>query len=170
MQTPNTLYEDIQELAKLLKGIKVAMFTTVSGESRLVSRPLTTRDTEFDGTLWFFASIDSKKVHELAGNGQVNLAYANPGDGVYVSVEGRAEIVRDRAKIDQLWNETFDSLYFKGGKTDPNLVLIRVDAHTAECWTSSSTAIGRAFDFLKAKLTDDISALGEQKHMELKRA
>jgi general stress protein 26 len=168
MQAEQSISQDVQELGKLIKDARVAMFTTRNGEGRLVSRPLYTKDVGFNGDLWFFSSLDSKKIHELAASSQVNVAYANAGDQVFVSVDGRAEVVRDPAKIDELWNETTDSLYFKQGRRDPNLVLIRVRAETAESWTSASTAIGRAFKFMKAKATGDVSDLGEHKHMELK--
>ena len=157
---------DIAELGELIKGIRIAMLTTRSGEGRLVSRPLTTRETTDDGVLYFLVSLDSKKVHELVAEPRVNLAYVDEAAMRYVSVDGRAEVTRDRAKIDELWNETFDSIYFPKGRADPDLAVLRVRAETAEAWTSSSTHIGRAFDFLKAKITHDPRAMGEQRHLE----
>jgi general stress protein 26 len=164
MHERNGHSNDIDELANLIKGIRTAMLTTRSGEGRLVSRPLATREVSDDGVLYFLTSIDSKKVHELAGDPCVNLAYVD--DGRYVSVDGRAEAMRDPSKIDQLWNESVDSLYFPKGRADPDLVVLRVVAQTAEAWTSSGSHIGRAFDFLKAKLTHDPKAMGEQRHYE----
>ena len=164
MQRRNMHSNDIHELARLIKGIDTAMLTTRSGEGRLVSRPLQQRQVTEDGVLYFLTSIDSKKVHELAGDPCVNLSYVD--DGRYVSVDGRAEVVRDQGKIDQLWNETFDQLYFPKGRTDPELVVLRVVAQTAEAWTSAGTSVGRAFDFLKAKLTHDPHAMGDQRHYE----
>jgi general stress protein 26 len=158
---------DIRELAKLIKKVRIAMLTTRSGEGRLVSRPLYTKDVEFDGDLWFFTGLDTQKVHELVANPQVNVAYAEPSDQIFVSVDGRAEVVRDPAKIAELWSDA-DTLYFKQGRSDPNLVLLRIRAETAETWTSASTAIGRAFKFLKARATGDVNDLGEHKHVELK--
>jgi len=166
MQAEQSSREDVREVARLIAKVKVAMLTTRRGDGRLVSRPVQTRDMEFDGELWFLTSIDSNKVQELAVHPQVNLAYVNSGDHAYVSIDGRADIVRDRAKIDELWSETFDTLYFSG-KDDPSLVLLRVVAETAECWSGSSTALGRAYDFLKAKVTGDASAMGTQKHVRI---
>ena len=159
--------DDLKELEKHAKAIRVAMFTTRSGEGRLISRPLYTKQIEANSDLWFFSALDSKKVHELAANPQVNIAYANPGEQVFVSIEGRAEVVRDAAKIDELWNDATDKLFFKQGRHDPQLVLIRVRAETAEIWTSAATALGRAFKFLKARATGDVGDLGEHRHLEL---
>ncbi|MEO8670472.1 MAG: pyridoxamine 5'-phosphate oxidase family protein [Tahibacter sp.] len=162
--------EELAELGKLIKNVRTAMFTTRTSDGRLVSRPLATRDAPFDGTLWFFTALDSNKVVQLNAEPRVNLSYAGPGDGAYVSIDGHAEVVRDRAMLDEFWNEAFDSIYFPAGKDDPNLVLIRVAVETAEAWTSSTTAIGRAFDFIKAKISGEMSDLGEQKHYEVRRA
>src|SRR4051812_38821439 len=119
MHDSNGSGNDIAELGKLIEGIKIAMLTTRSGEGRLVSRPLTTRHVTFDGVLYFLIAFDSKKVHELAAEPRVNLAYVDDGAMRYVSVDGRAEVLRDRAKIDELWSETFDTIYFPKGRTDP---------------------------------------------------
>lgn len=162
-----TTENPIEEVGHLIKGIKTAMLTTRSGEGRLVSRPLAVRQTEFDGQLWFLSAMDSKKVHELTAEPRVNVSFVHDGDAKYISIDGRADVVRDRAKIDELWSETFDKLFFPKGKDDPNLIALRVTAETAETWTSSTTSIGRAFDFIKAKITGDPKAMGEQKHFEL---
>jgi general stress protein 26 len=157
---------DISEVANLIKGIRIAMLTTRSGEGRLVSRPLSTRDVTFDGVLWFVTSISSRKAHELAADAHVNLAYVDENRGHYVSIDGQGEIVRDREKIDALWNETLDRVFFPQGRADPDLVLLRVTAESAEAWTSASTKVGRAFDLLKARIRHEPQALGEQRHYE----
>jgi general stress protein 26 len=166
MQAEESPREEVREVAKLIADVPVAMLTTRRGDGRLVSRPIQTRQMEFDGELWFLTSIDSNKVQELSANPQVNLAYVNSGDKAYVSIDGCADVVRDRRKVDELWSQTFDTLYFSG-KDDPSLVLLRVVAETAECWTGSSTALGRAYDFLKAKVSGDASAMGTQKHVRI---
>ncbi len=166
---PNHLDADaVKEVGKHIRHAKVAMFTTRSNGDRLISRPLHTRDTEFDGNLWFFTGLDTTKVSEIQTNPRVNLAYVDAGDGAFLSVEGRAEIVRDQHKVDELWSDAVDSIFFKGGKTDPNLALIKVTCESAELWTSSSTAIGRVYSFIKAKITGDEKDLGAHKHVELK--
>ncbi|MGD3046373.1 pyridoxamine 5'-phosphate oxidase family protein, partial [Xanthomonas oryzae] len=50
--------ESIKQLAELIRGVDIAMFTTVSADSKLVSRPLGTQQVEFDGDLWFATAAD----------------------------------------------------------------------------------------------------------------
>src|SRR5436189_109428 len=54
--------EAMTKLGELVRGRPFAMVTTADGAGRLVSRPLTTQDVEFDGRLWFFVGASSEWV------------------------------------------------------------------------------------------------------------
>ncbi len=94
-----------EELYDLIKDVKICMMTTVEPDGSLHSRPMYCMDADDAGDLWFFTKLSSPKVTEISKDGQVNLGYANPSKQDYVSVSGRAEIVRDRAKINEKWSE-----------------------------------------------------------------
>lgn len=167
MQAEQSTQPGISEVGRLIEKVKVAMLVTRTQAGHLVSRPLRTRAVDFNGTIWFFTSMSSDKVADLTANPHVNVAYANESEGVYVSIDGTASIVTDQAKFDELWIEAIDSLYFDGGKDNPDVVLVRIDTVSAECWTSAEGPVGRAFRFIKAQLTGDIGDLGRQKHVDL---
>lgn len=125
--------EAIKTVNDLIKDIEVAMFTTVS-EGKLVSRPLQTQEADFDGTLWFLTLKDTVKYHEIQENPNVNVAYAGKS---YVSVSGTARFSEDMERKKEYWNPVFGKLL---GTTvdDPNVVLIKVTADTAEYWESGN--------------------------------
>ncbi|WP_055109355.1 pyridoxamine 5'-phosphate oxidase family protein [Paenibacillus ihumii] len=125
--------EAIKNVHELIKGIETAMLTTVSEEG-LVSRPMKTQDVEFDGTLWFLTKKDSGKFHELLHNQHVNVAYVGKS---FVSIRGKAELVEDQEKLQQFWNPMYEEL-LETTSDDPNLVLIKVNAETAEYWDSGN--------------------------------
>jgi len=50
------------KVADLLKGFRFAMLTTVSSDGKLLARPMTVQEAEFDGDLWFFAEKNSDQV------------------------------------------------------------------------------------------------------------
>jgi general stress protein 26 len=150
MQTEN---DDVKKLAKLIKGIRVAMLTTEDDDGTLRSRPMETQNTEFDGTLWFFTEAGSHKVDEInRREHQVNLSYADPDGNRYVSVSGVATLVRDRAKIDELWSPALKA-WFPKGKDDPDVALLKVDVEKAEYWDAPSSTIVKLAGFTKALLT-----------------
>jgi len=125
--------EAIEKVRELIKGIETAMLTTVSEEG-LVSRPMKTQEMDSDGSLWFLTQKDSGKFHELLRNRQVNVAYAGKS---FVSIRGTAELVEDVEKLKQFWNPMYKEL-LETTYDDPNLVLIKVNAETAEYWDSGN--------------------------------
>ncbi len=161
-----TQADGIRKVAELIKGIKFAMMTTVSDDGKLYSRPMTTQETEFDGDVWFFTSDDTEKVRDLKETPQVNLAYAKPDSSAYVSMSGRAELVRDRAKIEELWNPLYKA-YFPDGLDDPKLALIHVTAQSAEYWDSPSSPVVRLLGMAKAALTGSRDTQGENETVDL---
>src|SRR5882757_6426436 len=108
-KTPENMTRDqmIAKVAGLIKDINIAMLTTEAEDGLLHSRPMATQTTEFDGTLWFFTGQSTSMVSEIDWNPEVNLSYAQPSDNRYVSVSGSAETVNDRAKMAELWSDTY---------------------------------------------------------------
>jgi general stress protein 26 len=144
--------DNVKKLAKLIKGIEVAMLTTQDDDGTFRSRPMATQQTEFDGTLWFFTHASAHKVQEIDREHQVNLSYADPGGNRYVSVSGLATLVRDRTKIDELWSPVLKA-WFPDGKDDPDAALLRVDVNKAEYWDAPSSTLVKLVGFTKAVLT-----------------
>ncbi|HEY0335349.1 MAG TPA: pyridoxamine 5'-phosphate oxidase family protein [Stenotrophomonas sp.] len=160
-------HEDIRLLAELIRDVEVAMFTTVSADGRLVSRPLGTQQVDFDGDLWFATAADSPKVQEIAVEPRVNVAYAAPDRNTYVSVAGRARIVDDRARVEAMWSPSMQ-LFFPGGQDDPNLRLIHVRAESAEYWNSPAGLLGKALEFVLSAVDDEVGVLTENRVVDLK--
>jgi len=134
MMSPNSENQEaIEKVRELIKDIDTAMLTTVSEEG-LVSRPMKTQDVEFDGNLWFLTKKDTGKFHELLRNRYVNVAYA---DKSFVSIRGEAELVESAEKVKQFWNPAYGEL-LETTFDDPNLILIKVKAETAEYWDSGN--------------------------------
>ncbi len=158
---------DIQKLAEMMKGIKFAMLTTLEEDGSLHSRPMATQQVDFDGELWFFTKANAPKVWEAGHHRQVNVSFADPEKSKFISASGTATLVRDRAKMQELWKAPY-KVIFPEGLEDPEIALLKVAVEKAEYWDSSPTAIGRAFDFAKAYVTGDVSKLGEHHRVDMK--
>jgi general stress protein 26 len=155
----NTRQESIEKLKELIEGIDFCMLTTMDG-GHFRSRPMSTQEFEFDGDLWFFTSDNTHKVAEIQQDDRVNVAYSNPDDSRFVSVSGRGEIVKDRAKIEELWNPVLKA-WFPDGLEDPTLCLLRVSVEEAEYWDQPSGRIVQALGFVKALATGSEMDTGE---------
>jgi general stress protein 26 len=151
----NNQMTDLERLATLIKDIKFTMLTTVSEDGTIHSRPMATQKIEvksFDGTLWFFSKKNSFKNHDIENEQQVNLAYANPDDQKYASVQGRATISEDKEKMRELWNPTLKA-WFPEGIDDPEISLIGVQVESAELWDSPPSKVVQLAGFVKSTLT-----------------
>ncbi len=142
---------DIQKLWDLIKSVEVAMLVTEDGE-HLRSRPMAMSQREFDGTLWFFTRASSHKVAEVENEHRVNLAFANSSKQNYVSVSGRASLVRDQPAIAQHWSESV-RVWFPKGKDDPEIALLKVTVDQAEYWDAPSSTMLHAYGYVKAVIT-----------------
>ena len=157
--------DSIEKIRQLTEGIDFCMLTTIDA-GQLRSRPMSTQQTEFDGDIWFFTSDDTHKVDEIAKDDRVCAAYAKPSDDTYVSISGRAEIVRDRAKMEELWSPILKA-WFPQGLDDPHLCLLKVTAEQAEYWDSPSGKLVQLFGFVKALATGQEADWGENKKVDL---
>jgi general stress protein 26 len=156
--------DNIATISKIVKASKIATLTTVTSEGHLHSRPLAAQDVEFDGDLWFFTKDPSAKVEELHTNPQVNAAFQS-SDG-YLSIAGVAEVVRDRAKVDQYWSPAVEA-WFPDGKDDPSIALIKVHADSAELWATDDPKVVTAFKLVAAAATGHRPDVGENRSVEL---
>lgn len=153
--------ESIEKLQDLIEGIDFCMLTTMDG-GHLRSRPMSTQQFEFDGDLWFFTSDNTHKIDEIENDNRVNVSYSKPDDNVYVSVSGRAKVVKDRTKIEELWSPILKA-WFPDGLDDPNLCLLKIPVEQAEYWDSPSSKIVQLYGFVKALATGQSADGGENK-------
>ena len=149
MQSQHAHDEAVKKLGELIRDIKFAMLTTTDTDGSLHSRPMATQQFTFDGELWFFTDKTTQKVEEILQDKEVNVSYANPEKDRYVSVSGRAHIVRDRAKIKELWNPVYQA-WFPEGVDDPNIVLIRIPVDQAEYWNTPDGKFVQIVGFVKS--------------------
>ncbi len=129
-------YDPIASLNEQIKGIEVAMLTTVYPDSTLHSCPMMAQTANADGVIWFLSGSHTDKVEALHTSLRMNLAFSDPVGKRYVSISGFCELVRDRAKSKELWKPEYKS-WLPGGLDDPNLILLKVNVQQAEYWDSS---------------------------------
>ncbi|MER3553460.1 MAG: general stress protein [Meiothermus sp.] len=156
----------IPELAGKIEGIRFAMFTTQTADGHLRSRPMTTQEAEFDGDLWFFTSVQQELVDEIQANPAVGVVYADDDKGLWVSMMGQASVLRDEAKMKELYNPAVKA-YFPDGLEDPDLRLIKVEVDQAEYWEAPHSKAARLFNLAKAALTGKRDHQGEHGKIKL---
>lgn len=151
MTTHNDSLEKIRDMTK---DVKFGMLTTVDENERLSSRPLTSQQVDAAGNMWFFISDEATFISAVQQHPEVNVNFSDVDDSLYVSVSGRAEVLRDRQKAEELWNAMVKP-WFPEGVDDPHLRLLKVQIHAAEYWDSGSSKMMQLFAMAKAAITGE---------------
>lgn len=158
---------DIQKISKMIKEIDFGMLTTIDESGVPHSRPMSAnRNVEFDGDIWFFTYGNSHKVIEARKNRNVNVSFSDIKNQTYLSLSGTAELVRDKAKIEELW-EPILKAWFPQGTDTPDIALLKVTAEKAEYWDSPGNFLSRTIELVRA-MTGQPVQIGENKKVDLK--
>jgi general stress protein 26 len=138
MPTPDELK------TKFWKALRsdMTMMLGLNGVEDGHTRPMTAQvdGDEERGPLWFFTSNDTLLVKHLKSDSRAIATFTSKGHDLFATVHGGIVIDNDRAVIDRLWNAHI-AAWYKGGKEDPTLTLLRLDAENAEVWLEGSSVI-----------------------------
>ncbi len=125
--------DPITKLNELIRGIEIAMLTTIHPDGGLHSCPMAAQPAEADGVVWFLSASNTEKVEAVRTSQRVNVAYADQVSQRYVSISGFCELVRDHDKAKTLWRPQY-SAWLPKGLDDPSLILLKVNIQEAEYW------------------------------------
>lgn len=129
----------LDEIAKTMAKIDFAMLSTRSTDGEIASRPMSNNgDVEYDGDSYFFTSEESHTVADIKRDAVVGLTFTGAKHllgkpGVFLSVEGRAELIREKPAIKAHWSKEIDRWFEEGFET-PGVVLIKVTARRVHYW------------------------------------
>lgn len=158
----------MDKIQAMVKDIKYTMMTTRNSKDHLHSCPMNTTETSIGAKeIWFIGHTPSETVDNIKTNPEVNLAYASQNGKSYLSIAGKAELVENKEKLEELWSVMYNA-YFEKGKEDPKVQLIKVTPHGAEYWANGN-AITSAVKMTAAAVTDTAieKSLGENFSIEL---
>ncbi len=116
------------------------LFLGLDGVDDGHAQPMTAlRDTETDGgPIWFFTTKDNGLVQSLQEGSRAMAHFVTKGHDLWATLHGNLTIDPDRAVIDRLWNP-FVAAWYEGGKDDPKLQLLRLDAENAQIWLNENS-------------------------------
>lgn len=151
----NEATQKIRDIAK----DEIAMVHTFEGGHQVgIVRPMATAGVDEDGTLWFFSKAGSPKNQQIEADQLMQATYSVKARSEYLVLDGTASVLRDQAKIDELWS-AFDKTWFPEGKQDPTITLIRFRPRIGHYWDTKHgkmvQLMGMAAGAVTGKPTDD---------------
>ena len=146
--------EALAKVRELLESFPIAFMVTVGDE--LTARPIgiVGDSTAFDGTLWFITDRRSRKVAAIESGAVTTLLFQNDKEGSYLHLSGRAAVVDDRARLEQVYS-TLQRTWFPRGLDDPDIILVRFDAESANYWDAHDSYVRLAAAFVKSLVTGE---------------
>ncbi len=114
------------------------------------TRPMTAQidvpeggDKADGGPIYFFASKSEGLVKDIGAGHRAVATYAAKGHDFFAHLHGTLALDQDRGVIERLWNPVI-AAWYKDGKDDPDLALIRFDTDEANLWKAEAGATLKA--------------------------
>ena len=129
----------LQELAEKMRDIDFAMLSTRGEDGEMAARPMSNnRQVEFAGDTFFFTLDSTRTVADIERDPQVGVSYQGKSGALgmkpfFITLEGRADLIRDKARFAEHWTKDLDR-WFEQGVDTPGLTLIRVNAERLHYW------------------------------------
>ncbi|MCI0754548.1 pyridoxamine 5'-phosphate oxidase family protein [Teichococcus vastitatis] len=123
----------VSDLSQRMREIDVCMLNTHTEGGAIASRPMSNnKDVDYNGQSFYFSYGDARTISDLESNPQVTLSFQGP-KRFAIAIEGRAELIRDKAAFREHWTPELDK-WFDQGIDTPGIVLIRVEAERIHYW------------------------------------
>lgn len=129
----------LTDVAEKMRDIDFAVLSTRTEGGAIAGRPMSNnREVEFDGDSYFFTCDDTRTVSDIRRASSVGLTYQSKSGMLgmkpfFITVEGRAELIKDKERFAEHWSKDLDA-WFKEGIDTPGLTLIKVVAERLHYW------------------------------------
>jgi general stress protein 26 len=136
---------NLEDLSEKMRDIDFAILSTRTEGGAVAGRPMSNnRQVEFDGESYFFTLDDTRTVADIERASQVGLSYQGTSGALgmkpfFITIEGRAELIRDKAQFAERWTKDLDA-WFKDGIDTPGLTLVKVEAERLHYWDGAEEA------------------------------
>lgn len=123
-----------EQFQDLLEKFTTAMLVTRTSSGELRCRPMTIAEVHENADVFFVTSVDDRKSKEIMQD--PNVCVALQSGQKYVSLTGKAELVRDQKRLNEMWNEAWN-VWFPDGPESSDVTLLKIDPTYGEYWDVS---------------------------------
>ena len=129
----------LEDISEKMRDIDFAILSTRTDEGAIAGRPMSNnRQVDFDGDSYFFTLDSTRTVADIRREPQVGLGYQGKSGALgmkpfFITLEGRAELIQDKAQFADHWTKDLDA-WFKEGIDTPGLTLVKVRATRVHVW------------------------------------
>lgn len=133
--------EAIEKIKDMVNKIDIGMMcTNITENNNLHAVPMSRQEVDDEGNIWFLFSSESETHQNIQKNNHLSVLYADINNYNFLSINGTAEVSRDKERIDKYWNKMVEA-WFEKGKEDPTLRVLKVVPSEAHYWDNKSNKL-----------------------------
>jgi general stress protein 26 len=131
--------KQLAHIAEAMKDIDFVMLNTHADGGAIGGRPMSNnREVDYDGDSYYFTWEDCRMVDDIKRDPKVGLSLQGKksllgAPGIFIAVEGSADIVRDKAQFEKHWSKDLER-WFEDGVDTEGLVMLHVRATRVAYW------------------------------------
>ena len=122
-------------------------------------QPMSPHVDRANAHIWFFAKKSSELVTSIGQGRRAHFIVIGRNHDYHTSATGTLEQVHDPEVIDRYWS-VITNAWFEGGKTDPNLIMLRLSLKDASVWASANNPVVFGWQIAKASLSSEEPDIG----------
>jgi general stress protein 26 len=115
----------------IISNARYATLVTLAGDAPADARIVDPFAPEADLTIWIATNATSRKVQQLARDSRVTLLYFDAATKGYVTLKGRAVLVRDPIEKSARWKDDWAGMY-KDKNRGNDYLLVKIVPDTLE--------------------------------------
>jgi general stress protein 26 len=166
---------DLQNSAKLRDALydalddeRVGMLGLSGAEDHM--QPMTHFFDREQGCVYFISSNKTDLARHLAtGPRKAHFTVTSAKGELYACMSGPLTVTQDPEKLDELWSP-MASMWFDGGKDDPEVVLLRLTLQEAAVWLNEVGALRFGLEMVRGATSDHDPEVGEHGVVNLRAA
>ena len=129
----------LADISEKMRDVDFTILSTRTSSGEIAARPMSNnRQVDYDGDHYFFTLEDTHAVRDIREDPMVGLSYHSKAGilgmkPLFITIAGKAEIIKDKAQFAEHWTKDLDQ-WFKEGINTPGLVLLKVRAGRVHYW------------------------------------
>lgn len=161
--TRRTEQEPEKQLWEQLGKVRAGMLGIEGSHSHM--QPMAHQiDRNGAARLWFFTSRASDLFRELGDGRHAHFCLIGKDQDYHACLMGYLHEIRDRAKIDEYWNDHVGAWWTS--KTDPDIALLAFDLLDAAIWASTKNPIRYEWEIQTSKESMKEPDIGARAHVD----
>lgn len=127
--------------------------------SGLHNQPMAPQIDRDGHTIWFYTSRDAALVKAVTPGAKAHFIVIGEDHDYHACVCGPIETSTDPEIVEKFWNPVV-AAWYPDGKTDPNLVMLKLTLQDGQAWASTDSNLRFGWEIAKANVTDERPNIG----------